>query len=470
MIAPLLPLLIASAFVFDVRHIPLADPAAPVFVAHADADKNADVFVLTGNNLSAYSVAQERPPISAVLADGTSGFDVADIDEDALSEVVAVRGDNIMSYKLVPAGAAPVVKTLFVQRNQLSAPAVKPFPYVMVVRYDDLETGIETPALALPCENTFEFRRFSGAVFASYPIGSELSHRISYGSPFSAASVDPPQAGPPASIEAEVNRVIAFEPELPDGLLPTAAQPLGYRRGTLLQASNASGKGPDSWPWFPLKTDGATAQRALYALAGADRRDSVVCVREANSERVDLSGKNVTVGPERRYPGILCVLPDDLPDFNGDGFVDLLLWQAPEPGLSVDSLTRVVLGPKWTVNLTVHLFNPQKNRFEPLPASHVAVTIPVEWFLSVTGSGPLRHAVLRDFNGDGRTDLGCATSQNEWAAWLFGEEGFPAKPDFAQRFEEPLKGVESRTALDGGPSTAIGLRTRTALHVLYRAQ
>lgn len=464
--AALLPLFLVSAL-FDVWHIPLSDPAAPVFLAHADADKTTDIFVLNGNNLAAYSTRLKRPPTMAVLPDGASGFDVADIDEDGVSEIIAVCGDNIMSYKLVPAGSAPVAKTLFVKHNQLSAPAVQPFPYVMVVRYDDLTTGIETPALALPCENTFELRRFSGAIFASYPIGSETSHRISYGSPFSTAWVDPPQAGPAGSIEAEVNRVIAFEPELPPDLMPIAAQPSGYRRGTLLQARDAAGAGPESWPWFPLKTGGATTPRALYALAGPDYRDTVVCVRDAKSDDVDLSGKNVVVGPPRRYPGILCVLPDDLPDFNGDGYVDLLLWHAPEPGLSVDSLTRVLLGQKWTVNLTAHLFNPRKNRFEPRPASHIALQIPVDWFMSMTASGPLRHVVLRDFDGDGRTDLGCAVAQNEWAAWLFGEGGFASRPDFSMQSDEPIERVEFRAILDGGESTSIGLRTRTALHLIY---
>ncbi|HUW59811.1 MAG TPA: hypothetical protein VMZ06_02300 [Candidatus Bathyarchaeia archaeon] len=463
----LLPAFLVSAFFFDVWEIPLSDPSAPVFLAHADADKTTAVFVLNGSNLTAYSTRSKRPPTMAVLADGTSGFDVADIDEDGVSEIIAVCGDNIMSYKLVPAGSAPVAKTLFVQHNQLSAPAVQPFPYVMVVRHDDLNTGTETAALALPCENTFELRRFDGTLIASYPIGSETSHRISYGSPFSAAWIDPPQSGPPGSIEAEVNRVIAFEPELPPDLLPIAAQPPGYRRGTLRQARDAAGAGPNSWPWFPLKTDGSTAQRALYALAGPDYRDSVVCVRDAKSEAIDLSGKNVVVGPQRRYPGVLCVLPEDLPDFNGDGYVDLLLWQAPEPGVSVDSLTRVVLGQKWTVTLTAHLFSPEKNRFEPRPAAHVAIPIPVDWFMSMTASGPLRHMVLRDFDGDGRTDLGCAVGQNEWAAWLFGEAGLPAQPDFLKQFDEPIERVEFRASLDGGAATALGLRTRTWLHMLY---
>jgi len=458
--AAFLPLFLVSAL-FDVWDIPLSDPAAPVLLAHADADRTTDVFVLNGNNLAAYSTGLKRPPTMAVLPDGTSGFDVADIDEDGVSEIIAVCGDTIMSYKLVPSGSAPVANMLFELHNQLSAPAVQPFPYVMVVRYDG------ALALALPCENTFELRRFDGTLIASYAIGSETSHRISYGSPFWAAWVDPPQSGPPGSIEAEVNRVIAFEPELPPDLLPVATQPPGYRRGTLLQARDAAGAGPDSWPWFPLKTDGSTAQRALYALAGPDYRDSVVCVRAAKSEDIDLSGKNVVVGPQRRYPGVLCVLPEDLPDFNGDGYVDLLLWQAPEPGLSVDSLTRVALGQKWTVNLTAHLFSPQKNRFEPRPAAHVAIQIPVDWFMSMTASGPLRHVVLRDFDGDGRTDLGCAVGQNEWAAWLFGEGGLPARPDFLKRFDEPIDRVEFRASLGSRASTAVGLRTRSKLYLLH---
>jgi hypothetical protein len=78
--------------------------------------------------------------------------------------------------------------------------------------------------------------------------------------------------------------------------------------------------------------------------------------------------------------------------------------------------------------------------------------------------------VLRDFDGDGRTDLGCSTTQDEWSAWLFGENGFSGRPDFSTRFDEPIERVEFRTALDGGASAAVGLRTRSRLHILDPAR
>jgi len=462
---PLLPLLLISAL-FDVRALPLADPAATVLLANADADKTADLFLLNGNRLTAYPTGSEVRPATAALPEGTSGFDIADIDGDGFAEIIAVCGDNIVSHELTGPGAAPASKTLFSLHTQLAAPAVQPYPYVMVLPGAAEEGKPALPTLALPCESTFELRNLDGTLVASFPIGSTAAHRISYGSPFSVAWQNTPQAGPPGSIEAEVSRVIAFEPELPSGFVPTAAPPILYR----LDGQNGAPPPPAdqrrSWPWFPLKTDGTTNMRALYALAAPGYGDSLIRVREAKSDNVDLSGKNVVLGPERRYPGKLCVHQEDFPDFNGDGFVDVLLWKAPQPGMSLDSVMRIALRQDWEIILTAHLFNPEKKRFEPRPASHIMLKAPFEWFTSAASTGPLRHLVLRDFNGDGRTDLGCAVAPNQWAAWLFGEKGFARRPDFNRKFDEPIERVEFRAALDGGSATSVGIRTKNAIHLL----
>lgn len=140
--AAVLPLLFLSAL-FDVRAIPLADPAATVLLAPADADRITDVFVLDGNRLTAYPTASQHPPYTVVLAEGASGFDIDDIDNDGFSEVIAVCGDNIRSYRLAPGGVAPATRTLFTLTTQLAAPAVQPYPYVMVVRGKDELSGAQ---------------------------------------------------------------------------------------------------------------------------------------------------------------------------------------------------------------------------------------------------------------------------------------------------------------------------------------
>lgn len=464
----ILPLLILSAL-FDVRSIPLDDPSALVLLAGVDGTGRTGVFVLNGHALTVYCVDSSREPKSVMLAEGTSGFDIADLDGSGFAQVVAVCGDAVMSYRFVAAGEPPEATTLFRLDTQLSAPSIRPYPYVIAVRDEDADSESDTFALALPCKNTFELRRLDGSLISSWPMGSDSAHRISYGSPFSATWIDRPLAGPDESIEAQVTRVISFEPELPPELASAAAQPSARHRW-LVDARQAASTPPERWPWFPINTDGTTSTRALYALAAPDYRDLVVRVRESRSEDVDLRGKNVVIGPERLYPGALCVPQEDLPDFNGDGYADLLLWHAPEPGLSVDSLMRVVLRRKWKLNLTAHLFNPEKNRFEPRAASGISLWAPVDWFASMPPSGPLRHMVLRDFDGNGRTDVGCAVSPNHWSVWLFGEDGFSSRPDFAKKFDEHIERVEFRAALDSGTATTVGLRTRNWLHLLVPSQ
>jgi hypothetical protein len=170
-------------------------------------------------------------------------------------------------------------------------------------------------------------------------------------------------------------------------------------------------------------------------------------------------------GPMRSYPGRLGVL-EDSPDFNGDGFADLLLWNTPMPGTSVESLVRTLLGRTWPVRLTVHLFSVEKQRFEPSVAASLSVKAPVPWFLDE--EGPVRHPVFRDFNGDGNSDLAFCTDENTFSVWLY-QDGFKSAPDETHVFDEPITRVELTADLDESGRHAIVLRSEHHRHALLPA-
>lgn len=263
-----------------------------------------------------------------------------------------------------------------------------------------------------------------------------------------------------------VSRIIEFEPELPDDLLPLETRRLRYRRGTLSQARDAADQGPASWPWFPLRTDGARSRRVIYALAPPDSRNTIIRIQEFEQEPASIAERNARLGPERWYPGALVLPGDGLPDFNKDGYTDLVLWRSPEPGTSVDSLTRILMQGIWPVDLTTHLFSVEKRRYEPVPSARVKCNAPVLWFLT-SGSGvPLRHCVLRDFDGDGRTDLGCSTAPGIYSVWLYGKRGFGADPDHTQVVAGPLVAIDFCGDLETRGRTSLALRTEKALYVL----
>lgn len=450
---------LAGAFPFGLRTVPLPQPHAHVFLAQADRDVTADVFVLDGSMLTAYPDAGGGTPFQIELLPGTSAFDIVDLDRDGEGEVVAVCGDRIMRYPL-SGGKQPVQpEELFSLTTQLGGSSAQPYPCVLAVQNNG---GV---ALALPTEDTLEVRNADGALVAGYPGKTGPPGNESYGWPFSVWPIEPPQVGRLGALEVRVTRVVELAPDLPDDFLPDRLQSLPQRRGTFSQMRDAAGLDPTTWMWFPLLRNGGGAKRVLFALAG----DTLIRLREEQSSQRGLVAGGVKIGPERRYPGTL-ILPDgDLPDFNGDGFVDLLLWSAPGPGVSIDSLTRVVTSRTWPIRLTVHLFAPDKNRYEPRPAGQVTARVPLPWFFMLESGAPLRNCILRDFDGDGRTDLAVSVSESTFAVWLYQETGFAGNPDQTFSFPERLSGVEFVEDLDGVGRASVALRTQKSVHILYAA-
>ena len=456
-------LAVAGSPVFEVTAVPLPDAEARCFLAPADADGVADVFVLDGLALSVYSPAPGAAPRTALLDEGTSAFDVADLEGDGQTELIAVCGCSIVQYRLAGevAGAdaerASGKRTLFELETLLSGASGGPFPYVMAIEREG-----ET-VLALPCEHGLELRLPDGTLSAAYPIADEAVHPVSYGEPFCASSNVGTSIGAPSALEGRVSRYIEFEPAWPEDLQPLVAEPYhrtddwARRQGTPYERE---------WYWFPLRTDALPGRRVLYAPARPGYRDTLVWLWQPTSNGADPTLQDAPAGPKKRYPGILIDLEEDPADFNGDGYADLLFWQAPKPPMSVDGLTRAVLGRNWPLEITVHLFSTDKDRYEPKPAAHVETLIPVTWFLTEPWEAPMRHVVLRDFNGDGRTDLGCCNEPERFQVWLFSEQGFAANPDFSQTFPEPITDVEFKADLDATGRTSIGLRTEKALYVL----
>jgi hypothetical protein len=438
------------AALFEVHSFPLPDPHAHVLLANADSDKTADVFVLDGLLLTAYPSAANYAPVVIPLADGTSAFDIADLDGDGKNEVMAVCHDRILRYSIPTNGTAPPGEELFSLKNYLG-PSTSPYPQVLVVKHEGRSV------LALPSDDTVELREADGALASKY----EASERTFVG------AADKTRLGPLSfssredDLELDVWMMSEIEPKSPSPGSPFPPLP-----------SVLTGRKPERRPfpggrqgrvgeWFPLKKDGTTLLRAVCEERRRGLR-TIVRIREAKSDEDDFLDKNITLGPERTYAGALISYGEYYPDFNGDGYVDLTLWKAPSPGMSVDSLTRAITGGVWPIDMVFHLFSPEKKRFEPTPWSHIALTAPVSWFLE---GGPVRNEVFGDFNGDKRTDFALGKDNRTYAAWLSTKKGFPQSPDFEYSLPEDIRDVFCAD-LDGAGSTSIGLRTAKNLYLL----
>jgi hypothetical protein len=86
--------------------------------------------------------------------------------------------------------------------------------------------------------------------------------------------------------------------------------------------------------------------------------------------------------------------------------------------------------------------------------------------MAPTPQGPLQALVLRDFNGDGKTDFGCLTAADTFTAWQAEGEGLAAAPALEERFSAPVDEVMFETDLDGQGTTSIALRCGNQLAIL----
>jgi hypothetical protein len=296
-------------------------------------------------------------------------------------------------------------------------------------------------------------------VEAAFPAAA-ADHAAAPGTAFEAWSVPDAPVGGDAGLEFRVRQRQSLRIDLPQelrGLQRQRELPRGRRVGPS-QLADAAGRPSAQWPWFALRAESDAAAednlRVHYAPAPPDFRDTMVVIR---SRKV---GPTPPPLPEaaRLYPGMLGAPPGALPDFNGDGFTDLLLWLAPRPGRSIDSIARAAVENTWPIHLRVHLYLPERRRYDARPAGRIDAELPAVWLLLMQRTGsPLRNAVFEDFDGDGRTDAAWSTSATDYAAWRY-DDGFGARADFEHEFPEPILRVERTAPMSFGLRRSIVLR------------
>ncbi len=441
---------------FDVKVIPTQAPNVQVFVAQADADPAAELFVVSDFTLTLVQGPGPLDTITYDLDERTSAIDVADADGDGIPELYSIAGREIRRRSLAPGQAAERETVLFSRETLLSNADGGPRPYVLVTKWAG------RPALALPESDGLRIFSLDGAILDHFPIerpkhsGEGLRHTY----------VTPPQAAPAGAIEFWADATF----DAPGSALPDSGEEAQFpseRRAPYSQAREASDLPPEDWPWFPLASTIAPEQRVGYALPGARRAETSISIRRRTTRGLSPNAAPFTHSPERRYPGTLVIPPGAPPDFNGDGYADLLLWSSPRPGTSVDSLMQSARARDWPVRLTTHLYSDSKNIYEGKPAARIETRLPIGWHLLPQDGLPIRHLVLGDISGDGRTDVGLATDPARFDLWIARPPAtFSGEPDYTANLPEAIQEVALVTDLGAEGATVIALRGENALYLL----
>jgi hypothetical protein len=454
----MLALAVQSAGLFEVTSIPVEGWDTWFAFADVDGDGDAELCAWRDAAIMVHHIGGQRGPVRISLEEGTQAYDIADLDGDGRSEVIAARGNRVMKYAIPVGGETAEPEDLFALEQPWPGDAERPYAHVMAVEY-----GGEM-VLAVPADEAIELRRLDGAVverFAGHPV-KRVEHDTINVWP------NPELCGDPATeLSLGLWENVGFDVDLPPELEPPEEEEGhgDWPRSSYHRARDAAEKKPELWPWFPLKKDGSDAVRVLYALS--DR--TLIRLRTKADELPSRDGPGIAIGPLQAFPGTLLLpewRPEDLPDFNGDGYVDLVVWTAPQPGMSVDSLTRSALGLDWPIRLFVYLYSPEQNRFEPRPAATLKFKVPVPWLVFHLRSEPFENRVFGDFNGDGKTDCGLSTGEKSFSVWLY-DDGFAKVPDESHKFPESINGA-------WGPSPGrpgeIFLRSEHHIHLLNARQ
>ena len=450
--------LMASGALLEVQLLPWTPDKSTCFIADTNLDGRAEICVLQERTLSIYGRLADTPIHRIVLPERTSAIDIADIDRDGTADLIAVCGEQILRYRLVR-GKEIIPDSLFTLVSQFSRADGYPFPTVLIV---EREGG---PLIALPTAEALEVRGMNGHLVDTYPIGVNAPYHVSIGKPFSYGVNQHPQLGPQDALEFRVNRVASYKPLLPDDAFPIdVAGPPPHRFGLGRPQWEADIDTPESWPWFGIVQSETGSIRGLYRKS--DTNPNATLIRVRTLEEAPGTEAGDVMGPPRLYPGTLILHPNVSPDFNGDGYTDLILWKSPRPGLSSDSLARAAANKRWPINITTHLYLPEKKRFAPKPQPPLSLEIPLTWFMAPATQGPLQAVVMRDFDGDLKVDFACLTSEDAMTVWRATETGLNPQPVFEERFPAKVEEIVFESDLEGQGATSIALRCGNHLAVL----
>jgi hypothetical protein len=212
---------------------------------------------------------------------------------------------------------------------------------------------------------------------------------------------------------------------------------------------------PEEWPWFTLQP-------------GIENSPRVRCANRSNPGethiRIDRAlSDNRGIGPARKYPGMITRLNAELPDFNGDGYTDLLLWNTDRPSVSVSTIARMAVQQDWPIRLTAHVYDPESGRYTAKPFASMDVRATWDMLLRRGFSTPLAAWVVDDLNADGRTDVAFTADDRTYTLWMMGKEG-PRVEEVKTR--DPIEGVSFAEPLDESGRITIGLRTESTLYLI----
>lgn len=448
---------------FNIIEVSLQHTDAHVFAAKTRVDAPPQVWILDGYRIRIYPANAAGHPTVINLPEGSSALDIADIDGDGLNEIIVIVGNQILKIATNTHMGKSEPEVLFALETALSEGARRPYLHVLAVPIED------RLLLALPRNQQFELRTVHGNLVTDLADQADLRTRPSAGTVFSTATLNPVQAAPEGAIEFAAVASTDIEPDLPDSLSPLLAPVDSATTGMTAQVRAARLDAPGTWPQFNLTTDGLSGTTVRYAFTGPHAENTAIrmAISTDSPGRDEEQAKEIRFTSERRYPGNLVFHSIAPPDLNGDGYVDLFLWKAPLPGVSIDSFIKSAESGTWPIRFSIHLYAIKKGYYSGKSTQAIETRVPISWFYRPEMGAPIRNLIFQDFDRDGLKDIAFSTDQRTFGLWLH-QDGIQIKPDFEAVFPQEISGVALCETMAEVEPPMVVLRGESSLYILRK--
>lgn len=416
-----LTLLAASPEALSVQRYSADSVNATLYVLPVAQSVVPHIVILDDDSLALYPANSSKFLFKHTIPDDTLMFDLVDTNNDQMPELFILtpntfhhhfkEGDGVMteSFSIEPA---------------LPWKVDQPFLHPLIVPYMD------THHAAIPQLNAIVLKTLSGEEVATFPkVLSNTDALFSF-------PIYPNQIASPGAFEFRVDALLTTPIEVPQALesktLRESNEALSPRK-----LRDSEKLDFEFWPQFPLSSAPDSIRTVLFASHAPEHVNTIIRMKQPVQRSVPNATEPFTISPGRMYPGTIALPESGLPDFNQDGYHDLVLWSIPLPGGSTAALINSLRSQQWALYVSVHLFNPEKGLYEAKPKTRLKTNIALQYLFTRQHQAPLHNLSFADLNNDGASDLVFSPTPNEIEVWLY-EDGFSASPQYKNTFDRPV--------------------------------
>jgi hypothetical protein len=443
----------ASPDPLNVQQYSAQSENAALYVLPGASLSTPDIVILDETTLTVYRGSLQSPTISHTIPPNTLLFDLFDTNDDDVPELFILTPDEIRHY---PFANNQTTVQLFPILPPLPWIVEQPFLHPLVFHFNGAHL------VAVPYQDNITLKNFDGKTVSTLPkIRSDLHSLFSI-------PIVPNQLASKGAFEFRVDTLLTTPVTVPQELrLAQASTP--FASVTPRQLRDSEQLELDLWPSFPLTPSPDDSLKVIYASHAPEYIHTVIRIKKKLPRNIPSTTEPYRFSPKRIYPGTIGISESGFPDFNNDGFHDLLLWKIPIPGHSLGSLINSIRAQTWPIEISTHLYNPEKGLYEARPDSRIKTTIALQYILTRQNRSPLNNLTFPDLNNDGNSDIVFSSRPDQLDVWMYRRK-LPDSPDYTAQFDGPVSLITINRPETPGQSRSILLRGKRSIYRVNLAE